>query len=88
MTIVVTAVHFTFTRPPSLTPCPPCSWQTPESLLAKQFRRVRGGALSGRFRRLLTDSATAHRLRVTEHPVSSIALRAGGLTIIIVASRH
>ncbi len=61
-----------FTRPPSLAPRPPCSWQTPESILAVRLRRSRGGTLYGRFRRFLTDSATAHRLWVTEHPVSSL----------------
>jgi len=78
----------TFTRPPSLAPRPPCSWQTPEPILADRLHRLRGSALSGRFRRLLTDSATAPRLWVTEHPVSSASFRTGGLTIIIVASRH
>lgn len=74
-----------FTRPPSLAPRPPCSWQTPESLLTDRLRRSRGGTLSGRFRRLLSDSATAHRLWVTEHPVSSASLRVDWLTIIVVA---
>ena len=64
----------TFTRPPSLAPYPPCSWQTPEPILTNPLCRLRGGTLSGRFRRFLTDSATAPRLWVTEHPVSSAPL--------------
>jgi hypothetical protein len=77
-----------FTRPPSLAPCPPCSWQTPESILTNRLRRSRRGTLSGRFRRFLTDSATAHRLWVTEHPVSFVTLLVDKLTINVVVSHY
>jgi hypothetical protein len=65
-----------FTRPPSRGPRPPHSWQTPESLLAARFRRLRGDALSGRFRRFLAESAIAHRLLMAEHQVGSTSIGA------------
>ena len=68
---VVPTVHLRFTRSPSLDPCPPCSWQTPEPILTDWLRRLCRGALSGRFRRFLTDPAAARRLWMTEHPVSA-----------------
>jgi len=81
---VVSTVHLRFTRPPNLGPYPPCSWQTPAPILTDRLRRLRGGTLSGRFRRLLTESAAARRLWVTEHPVSVATFRVDELTINVV----
>ena len=63
-----------FTRPPSLDPDPPYSWQNPESFFADRFRCLRRDALSGRFRRLLAEAAIAHRLLMAEHQVGSASL--------------
>ena len=65
-----------FTRSPSLAPHPPHSWQTPESLLAVRLHRLRGGTLSGRFRRSLAEIAIAHRHLIAEHQVGSASRRA------------
>jgi hypothetical protein len=60
-----------FPRPPSLAPRPPHSWQAPKSFFAARFRRLRGGTLSGCFRRHLAETAIAHRLLMAEHQVGS-----------------
>jgi hypothetical protein len=64
----------TFTRPPSLDPHPPDSWQNPKSFLADRFRCSRRGTLSECFRRLLAEAAIAHRLLMAEHQVGSASL--------------
>jgi hypothetical protein len=63
-----------FTRPPSLAPYPPVAGRVRNRSSQIDSAAYAGGTLSGRFRRLLAETAIAHRLLMAEHQVGSTSL--------------
>jgi hypothetical protein len=63
-----------FTRPPSLAPYPPIAGRVQNRSSRIESAAYTGGTLSGRFRRLLTETAITHRLLMAEHQVGSASL--------------